>query len=109
VIVDINQEITEDLAVAIQAAGIERVKIRSVLTCESKRVSAYVLRTQPGLRRLVELGEATGVIAAQSIGNLERSLRCVPSTSVVPHREFRNSRASMPRATARSASSGCRP
>jgi DNA-directed RNA polymerase subunit beta' len=37
VIVGINQEITEDLAAAIQAAGIERVKIRSVLTCESKR------------------------------------------------------------------------
>ena len=37
VIVDINQEITEDLASAIQAAGIERVKIRSVLTCESRR------------------------------------------------------------------------
>ena len=33
----VNQEITEDLASAIQAAGIERVKIRSVLTCESKR------------------------------------------------------------------------
>ena len=37
VVVDINHEITEDLAGAIQAAGIERVKIRSVLTCESKR------------------------------------------------------------------------
>src|SRR5256886_12411524 len=37
VIVEINQEITEDLASAIQAAGIERVKIRSVLTCESRR------------------------------------------------------------------------
>src|SRR6202046_3013500 len=36
-IVDINQEIDEDLASAVQAAGIERVKIRSVLTCESKR------------------------------------------------------------------------
>ena len=37
VIVDYNQEITEDLAQAIQQAGIERVKIRSVLTCESRR------------------------------------------------------------------------
>src|SRR5436305_10845147 len=36
-IVGVNQEITEELAAAIQAAGIERVKIRSVLTCESKR------------------------------------------------------------------------
>ena len=69
VIVDINQEISEDLAGAIQAAGIERVKIRSVLTCESKRgvcVMCYGRNLASG--RLVELGEATGVIAAQSIG-----------------------------------------
>ena len=69
IIVDINQEITEDLAGAVQAAGIERVKIRSVLTCESKRgvcVMCYGRNLATG--RLVELGEATGVIAAQSIG-----------------------------------------
>ena len=69
IIVDINQEITEDLAGAVQAAGIERVKIRSVLTCESKRgvcVMCYGRNLASG--RLVELGEATGVIAAQSIG-----------------------------------------
>ena len=69
IIVDINQEVTEELAVAVQAAGIERVKIRSVLTCESKRgvcVMCYGRNLASG--RLVELGEATGVIAAQSIG-----------------------------------------
>ena len=69
VIVDINQEITEDLANSIQQAGLERVKIRSVLTCESKRgvcVMCYGRNLATG--RLVELGEATGVIAAQSIG-----------------------------------------
>ncbi|HTK94711.1 MAG TPA: DNA-directed RNA polymerase subunit beta' [Terriglobales bacterium] len=69
VIVDINQEITEELASAIQSAGIERVKIRSVLTCESKRgvcVMCYGRNLASG--RTVELGEATGVIAAQSIG-----------------------------------------
>ena len=69
VIVDVNHEITEDLAIAIQAAGIERVKIRSVLTCESKRgvcVMCYGRNLASG--RMVELGEATGVIAAQSIG-----------------------------------------
>jgi DNA-directed RNA polymerase subunit beta' len=69
VVVDINHEITEDLAGTIQAAGIERVKIRSVLTCESKRgvcVMCYGRNLASG--RLVELGEATGVIAAQSIG-----------------------------------------
>jgi DNA-directed RNA polymerase subunit beta' len=69
IIVDINQEITEDLAGAIQSAGIERVKIRSVLTCETKRgvcVMCYGRNLASG--RLVELGEAVGVIAAQSIG-----------------------------------------
>ncbi len=69
IIVDVNQEITEDLANSVQAAGIERVKIRSVLTCESKRgvcVMCYGRNLATG--RLVELGEATGVIAAQSIG-----------------------------------------
>jgi DNA-directed RNA polymerase subunit beta' len=69
VIVEVNQEITEDLAGAIQAAGIERVKIRSVLTCESKRgvcVACYGRNLATG--RLVERGEAVGVIAAQSIG-----------------------------------------
>src|SRR3954467_13666352 len=69
VIVGVNQQITEDLAAAIQAAGIERVKIRSVLTCESKRgvcVACYGRNLATG--RLVERGEAVGVIAAQSIG-----------------------------------------
>ena len=69
VIVGVNQEITEELAGAIQAAGIERVKIRSVLTCESKRgvcVACYGRNLATG--RLVERGEAVGVIAAQSIG-----------------------------------------
>ena len=69
VIVDVNQEITEELAAAIQAAGIERVKIRSVLTCESKRgVCQLCYGRNLATGRLVELGEAVGVIAAQSIG-----------------------------------------
>jgi DNA-directed RNA polymerase subunit beta' len=69
IIVDVNQEINEDLAAAIQAAGIERVKIRSVLTCESRRgvcVRCYGRNLASG--QLVEIGEAGGVIAAQSIG-----------------------------------------
>src|SRR5579875_2105047 len=69
VIVGVNQEITEDLAKAIELAGIDRVKIRSVLTCESKRgvcVACYGRNLATG--RLVERGEAVGVIAAQSIG-----------------------------------------
>jgi DNA-directed RNA polymerase subunit beta' len=69
-IVENNDEITEDLATQIQlAGGIERVRIRSVLTCESRRgvcVKCYGRNLATG--RMVELGEAVGVIAAQSIG-----------------------------------------
>jgi DNA-directed RNA polymerase subunit beta' len=69
VIVHVNEEITEELAAAIQAAGIERVKIRSVLTCESKRgVCQLCYGRNLATGRLVERGEAVGVIAAQSIG-----------------------------------------
>jgi DNA-directed RNA polymerase subunit beta' len=69
VIVAVNQEITEELAAAIQTAGIERVKIRSVLTCESKRgVCQLCYGRNLATGRLVERGEAVGVIAAQSIG-----------------------------------------
>jgi len=69
VIVDVDQEINEDLASAIQAAGIERVRIRSVLTCESRRgvcVRCYGRNLATG--KMVEMGEAVGVIGAQSIG-----------------------------------------
>ncbi len=69
VIVHVNQEITEELAAAIQAAGIERVKIRSVLTCESKRgVCKLCYGRNLATGRLVERGEAVGIISAQSIG-----------------------------------------
>ena len=68
-VVEINQEISEDLANTIQSAGIERVKIRSVLTCESRRgVCARCYGRNLASGRTVELGEAVGVIAAQSIG-----------------------------------------
>ena len=69
VIVEVNQEITEELANAIQAAGIERVRIRSVLTCESRRgACARCYGRNLATGRMVEHGEAVGVIAAQSIG-----------------------------------------
>ncbi len=68
-IVGVNHEVSEELAAAIQAAGIERVKIRSVLTCESKRgVCQLCYGRNLATGRLVERGEAVGVIAAQSIG-----------------------------------------
>jgi DNA-directed RNA polymerase subunit beta' len=64
-----NEEISEELAGAIQAAGIERVKIRSVLTCESRRgVCQLCYGRNLATGRPVERGEAVGVIAAQSIG-----------------------------------------
>ncbi len=69
IILEVNQEISEELASSIQAAGIERVKIRSVLTCESRRgVCARCYGRNLATGRSVELGEAVGVIAAQSIG-----------------------------------------
>jgi DNA-directed RNA polymerase subunit beta' len=69
IIVRVNQEITEELAAAIQSAGIERVKIRSVLTCESKRgVCQLCYGRNLATGRLVERGEAVGIISAQSIG-----------------------------------------
>jgi len=53
----------------VQGRGIERVRIRSVLTCESRAVFArYATGATLLLGRMVELGEAVGVIAAQSIG-----------------------------------------
>ena len=68
-IVEINQEIDEDRASAVQAAGIEKVKIRSVLTCESKRGCCILCYGRNlGSGKMVEMGEAVGVIAAQSIG-----------------------------------------
>ncbi|HXE12691.1 MAG TPA: DNA-directed RNA polymerase subunit beta' [Bryobacteraceae bacterium] len=69
VIVKVNQEITEELASSIQSAGIERVKIRSVLTCESKRgVCQLCYGRNLATGRMVERGEAVGIISAQSIG-----------------------------------------
>ena len=69
VIVQMNQEITEELAQKIEDAGIEKVRIRSVLVCETKRgVCVMCYGRNLGTGRLVELGEAVGIIAAQSIG-----------------------------------------
>jgi len=51
VVIEVNQPIDEDIASAIQGAGVERVKIRSVLTCESRRgVCALCYGAQPWLR-----------------------------------------------------------
>jgi DNA-directed RNA polymerase subunit beta' len=69
VIVKANVEIDEDLANKVQVSGLQKVKIRSALTCESRRgicVKCYGRNLATG--RTVEIGEAVGVIAAQSIG-----------------------------------------
>jgi DNA-directed RNA polymerase subunit beta' len=69
VIVKANQEIDEDLAAQVQLSGLQRVRIRSPLTCEARRgicVKCYGRNLATG--RTVEIGEAVGVIAAQSIG-----------------------------------------
>ena len=64
-----GEEITEDLASTIEDSGVEKVKIRSVLTCAARRgVCAKCYGRDLGTGELVELGVAVGVIAAQSIG-----------------------------------------
>ena len=69
VIVPAAGELDEALAEAVEDAGIERVKIRSVLTCAARRgVCARCYGRDLATGRLVELGLAVGVIAAQSIG-----------------------------------------
>ncbi len=69
VIVEAGQEIAQKEAEKIEQAGIEMIRIRSVLTCESKRgVCAKCYGRNLATRGPVELGEAVGIIAAQSIG-----------------------------------------
>ena len=69
VIVEAGEEITEAVADAIEKADIETVEIRSVLTCESKKgVCMKCYGRNLATRRMVQKGEAVGVIAAQAIG-----------------------------------------
>ena len=64
-----GEEITEEKARAIEDSPIEMVEIRSVLTCESKRgICAKCYGRNLATARMVQLGEAAGVIAAQAIG-----------------------------------------
>ena len=69
VIVPAGEEITEPIAEEIEKAEIESVEIRSVLTCESKKgVCRKCYGRNLATRRMVQKGEAVGVIAAQAIG-----------------------------------------
>ncbi|MEA5596666.1 DNA-directed RNA polymerase subunit beta'' [Rivularia sp. UHCC 0363] len=64
-----NTPITEELADAIQEAGVEYVEVRSPLTCEAARsVCQHCYGWSLAHAKMVDLGEAVGIIAAQSIG-----------------------------------------
>ncbi|MDE7228660.1 MAG: DNA-directed RNA polymerase subunit beta' [Treponemataceae bacterium] len=68
-ICDVNEYITEALAQQIDEAGVEKVKLRTVLTCEAEHgVCVKCYGKNLARNKLVEIGEAVGVIAAQSIG-----------------------------------------
>lgn len=69
IIIEANELISEEKATMIQDAGIEKVRIRSVLTCECRYglcQKCYGVNLSTG--KLVQIGEAVGIIAAQSIG-----------------------------------------
>ncbi len=69
VIVETDQEVTEEMADAIEQAGVETVVVRSVLNCKCRHgVCAKCYGRNLATGKQVEIGEATGIIAAQSIG-----------------------------------------
>jgi len=69
IIVGSGEEITEEAAEAVEMAGIEKIRIRSVLTCETRHgVCAKCYGRDLAHGKIVELGTAVGIIAAQSIG-----------------------------------------
>jgi DNA-directed RNA polymerase subunit beta' len=69
VLAEANKEISDEAAAAIQEAGITRVGIRSPMTCELRKgICAMCYGRDMGRQRLVEVGTAVGIIAAQSIG-----------------------------------------
>src|SRR6202000_502581 len=64
-----NEEVDEVRAKGVDSAGIDRVKIRSVLTCESKHgICMHCYGRNLATGSLVKLGEAVGIIAAPTIG-----------------------------------------
>ncbi|CAI8040172.1 DNA-directed RNA polymerase subunit beta' [Geodia barretti] len=69
IIIDRNEMIDEGIAEVIKDAGIERVPVRSPLTCQTRRgICQMCYGRLPATGNLVEIGQAVGVIAAQSIG-----------------------------------------
>src|SRR6202142_3725437 len=79
VLVQANEEITEDKVRIIEDAGIDHVKIRSVLTCETRRrICVPCYGRDLARSRMVNIGEAVGVIGAQSIGECTTQLTMPP-------------------------------
>lgn len=69
IIVDINEEITDEIAKMFEKVGIESVRVRSVLSCEAKiGVCRKCYGRNLATGRQVQIGEAVGVVAAQSVG-----------------------------------------
>jgi len=69
VIVDVNEEVTDAIAAQLEEIGVEKVRIRTVLTCEAKHgVCQKCYGRNLASNRTVDIGEAVGIIAAQSIG-----------------------------------------
>ena len=69
VLVAANEEIDEEKVEIIESAGIDRVEIRSVLTCRTKSGVCVLCYGRDLARgKMINVGEAVGVIAAQSIG-----------------------------------------
>ncbi len=90
VLVKANEEISEEIARELETAGIDKVRIRSVLTCESERgVCTLCYGRDLATGKLVELGMAVGVIAAQSIGEpgTQLTMRTFHIGGAASHRE----------------------
>lgn len=69
ILVDVNQEITDEIAFDIEELGIESVRVRTVLTCEAQHgVCMRCYGRNLATHRPSDIGEAVGIIAAQSIG-----------------------------------------
>lgn len=99
VIAKSGEEITEEKAEKIESLGLEKIRIRSVLTCETARgVCVKCYGRNLAARKLVEIGEAVGVIAAQSIGEpgtqlTMRTFHIGGTASRVAERAFMKARA----------------
>ncbi len=69
IIIDVNQEITDEIAKRTEEVGVESVRIRTVLTCEAEHgVCVKCYGRNLAYNKTVNIGEAVGIIAAQSIG-----------------------------------------